>query len=171
MQEGIIMKRLCVVLALFILLAGCAKQADFETIADDLQVDVGEPDQITVWLPEEAAVPVMEDDAGATLYLCEHYSVTSQTLQAGDLAQTITEITGFSPDAIDVVSTQENGMKRYDLVWASAGEEGIQTCRAAVLDDGNYHYVLSAMGNGAENAAFSSDWQRIFDSLALTDTD
>jgi len=49
------------------------------------------------------------------------------------------------PKMIQVIKTAQDTYERYDFVWTAAGEDGLQTGRACILDDGNYHYALSAM--------------------------
>ena len=57
--------------------------------------------------------------------------------------------------------------KRYDLVWTAAGEEGDILCRAAVIDDGHYHYCLTAMVEAAQANAVQSTWNDLFASYCL----
>ena len=58
------MKKLCCVLLLVCLLAGCGAEETFETISDDPVFEQSVPREIRVSLPEDTVLPVMETDFG-----------------------------------------------------------------------------------------------------------
>ena len=166
------MKKILVICLLILLLAGCGSPKTFETVADNYTEPVhAEAWQILVRFPPEAALSVLEsDDTAGKLYLCDGYALTVQTLEAGDLNRTLKEITGFSKDALMVIETAQGGQKRYDCAWTAAGEGGEQTCRAAVLDDGNYNYVITVMADCENAGALQEAWKGIFDSFTIINT-
>ena len=63
--------------------------------------------------------------------------------------------------------TAQDGAKRYDFVWASAGENGDQLGRAVILDDGNYHYCLSVLRDADTTEKSQIVWRDVFDSFKL----
>ena len=151
-----------------LLLCGCSAQETFETLGD-IQADVTIPPaaQIVVSLPEGAAVPASESEAGQ-LYLCDGYEITVQTLPGGDLDRTIREVSGHSREQIGPVSSLQREQKRYDLVWACAGENGDRIGRAAVLDDGHYHYVLCLLSDAQLSDDNRDAWDAMFRSFSLS---
>lgn len=159
----------CAFLVVFgLLLCGCSAQETFETVSDDIIQSVSaQMQQVYVELPEEAAAPAMENDGGDAIYLCDGYTITMQTLEAGDLDATLRTATGFSRDALHMIQTESEGIKRYECVWAAAGEGEDQVCRAAVLDDGSYHYVLTAMAGASVTETFAEEWNGMFRSFRL----
>ena len=165
------MKKFWILLPVILLLTGCKAQETFETM-DDVYVQPADvpAQRVVLALPEEAAMPAMESDVSGKLYLCDGYTVTVQTLQAGDLNSTIKETTGFSRDALDVITTSKAGLSRYECVWTAAGETGDQVGRAVVLDDGNYHYVVCIMGDAAIAGDMNKTWNEILTSFSLADT-
>lgn len=165
------MKKTLVICLLILLLAGCSRPKEFETMADTYtEPHLAEAWQISVKLPPDATVAVLESADTGKLYLCDDYSLTTQTMEAGDLNRTLKEITGFSRDAIMVIETVQGALKRYDCAWTVVGEGGEQTCRAAVLDDGNYHYVVTVMADCVSAGALQESWQGIFDSFRIINT-
>ena len=161
------MKKLCLMMVLALFLTGCAQQT-FETVSDVLDVPaMAQPQQLELVLPEEAAAQSMESSEG-TLYLCNGYSLTVQTMDAGDLDRTLRQCTGFAKDQLTVMETQQNGVKRYDCVWSAAGEGGDQVGRAAVLDDGSCHYVVTVMADFAAAGDLADTWEGILDSVSLS---
>ena len=60
-------------------------------------------------------------------------------------------------------------MKRYDFVWASAGENGDMLGRAVILDDGNYHYCLSVQRPADPEKTSQVVWSQVFQSFSLAD--
>ena len=162
------MRKWWVIPVLGLLFTGCTAQETLETIADAyVQPAAAQVRQVNLQLPEEASVTVMQSDDTGTLYLCDGYAVTVQTLASGDLDRTLRETTGFSRDALTVIETQPGSWKRYDCVWSAAGEGEDQVGRAAVLDDGDYHYVLSVMASFTQAGDLAEVWQEIFDSFSL----
>lgn len=159
----------CWVLVLFaVLLTGCSAAETFETVDDELLQQVLAPvGELTMAFPEDAALEVMENGEG-TLYLCRDYTMTVQTLPSGDLKETVRSISGFDPDDLTIMQTTAENVKRYDWVWTAVGEGGDQICRAAVLDDGNYHYCVTAMAQAQTAGTLGEEWSAIFASLALS---
>lgn len=164
------MKKILVILMLTVLLAGCS-QTTFETLGEIPLQQVDAPaGKIRLTLPEDAAATVMEAEDSGTIYLCDGYTVTVQTLSGGDLDRTLRQITGFSKDALTVMQTQEGSHKRYDSVWAAAGESGDQIGRVCILDDGSFHYAVSVMADFTQAGDLAQTWQQILDSVSLDST-
>lgn len=162
------MKKCWVVFVLILLLTGCDGQAVFETMSDDYaQPVMAQMQQISVSLPEEAIMPSMENGDSGKIYLCDGYTLTVQTMQAGDLDRTLCQTTGFPKDQLTVMETEVDGVKRYDCVWSAAGEGGDHVGRATVLDDGSYHYVVTVMAEFSAAGDLTQTWQDIMGSVTL----
>lgn len=159
------MKIVCILLML-VLLTGCGAQETFETIADWYYEPAVSAGVIRITLPQEAAVLASMDDGGS-IYLCDGYSLCMQTLESGDLEQTLRTVSGFSSDRLQLVQTEQRGVKRYDFVWAAAGEGTDQLCRGAILDDGNFHYTLCVMSDADKTGDYVEIWDEIFSSFTL----
>lgn len=160
------MKKCWIIVLCGVLLSGCGARETFETISDSYVAGAAAAAlQVKVELPEDAAVVTMENQDGGKLYLCDDYCVTVQTLAGGNLDGTVRTVTGYGLDDLTLMETTQGNLTRYDLVWTSAGEGGDQVGRAAILDDGNYHYVLSAMADAGKTEAVSEDWQQLFQSF------
>lgn len=160
--------RKCVLLLLIsLILSGCGAEDTFETVADEILQSVDAPRaEIQVNLPEEAAAPVAQGEVG-TLYQCDGYEIALQTFASGDLDATLRSSTGYGREDLTVIETRLGKFKRYDLVWSCMGEEEEQIGRACVLDDGNYHYVLSVLGEADRAGEFEQVWEELFSSYAL----
>lgn len=161
------MKKCVMFVLIAFALSGCGAEETFETIADEFVQSAAAPlREVILELPEEAVLPASESDAG-TLYLCDGYEISVQTLPAGDLEASVYQITGFSKDRVEVISTQPGTYRRYDLVWSTLGEQGDQVGRAAILDDGSYHYVLSVLAEANRAGEFEQVFRELFESYAL----
>ena len=162
------MKKCWFLVLLTVFLAGCAQQPTFETVEDVYAAPVSAPvRQILLNLPSEAAVMTMEMEDGSRLYLCKDYTVTAQTMEAGDLDRTVRAVSGFGREDLTVMATALGDFTRYDFVWTCAGENGDQLCRGAIIDDGDYHYVITVMADEALAGALASQWQVLLDSFAV----
>lgn len=162
------MKRTLSLVMMLVMLSGCGAVETFETVADEVAEPVmAQMEGIQLEVPEDAAVTVMGRQDGDVIYLCDGFSLAVQTLQAGDLHGTIQAVSGFDADQVTVIRTQTQDVDRYDWVWSAAGEGGDQLCRAAVLDDGAYHYTLTAMADAGAAGALEQQWDEIFGSFRL----
>ena len=161
------MKRMIVLMTVLGLLSGCSGAETYELVTDEpvQQVSV-QPREMHFFLAEETAMPVMETDSGK-LYLCGEYDVMSQIFDGGNLERTIRQVSGFSPDDLTVIQTESEDVKKTEFVWTSAAEEGHRICRATILDDGNYHYVLSATVPAERIEEYQEIWNGIFETFKL----
>ena len=160
-------KKFFLFLMLPLLLVGCGEQPVLEMVNDEQVQSVAAPmHQMLVDLPKEAAAPTMETETGK-LYICDSFTVSQQTLSGGDLAKTVKSISGFERDELKIMQTNWENAKRYDFVWTAAGEGETQVCRACILDDGNYHYVLTATADASNGGQLQLVWREMFDSFRL----
>ncbi len=161
------MKRFGIILLISLLFSGCGAEETFETINDDWVQSAAAPKaEIVLALPEEAASPVVSGEEG-TLYQCDGYEIFVQTLESGDLDATLRRVTGFGREHLTVIETLFQGGTRYDLVWSCMGENGEQVGRACLLDDGNYHYVLSTLADADRAGEFEETWEALFSTYSL----
>ncbi len=149
------MKKCCVLLMVAVLLTGCGSPRVYETVTDVYEsnhsVAAG---KVALTLPEEAAQIVSSQESGA-LYVCDGYSVTVQTLPGGDLEETVRTVTGFEKDALQIYEQARGDIRRYDCAWSCAGEGGDVVCRGVILDDGNYHYVMTVLAEAEQAGSLS----------------
>lgn len=165
------MKKLWMLLAVVLLLSGCAVQETFETMGDLYDV----PASVTVYeiqlqLPEAAAQFVMEDVDGGKFYQCDGYTVYVQTLAGGDLARTFRQVTGLEKDALTVMQTQQGSFKRYESAWSAAGEDSQLVCRTLILDDGHVHHAVTVMADHTLAGKLQDEWAHIFSTASLVST-
>ena len=166
------MRKISVLLAAVLLLSGCNKQETMETVGDIDNIEaVSQIQKLELDLPKEAYVPVLQNESGEMIYICEDYTVCVQTLEGGDMDRTLKTLTGFHSDDLTVMKTKADGVKRVSCVWSAAGEGGDYVGRVLVLDDGNYHYAVSVMAEFSKVGDISAKWKELFDSVRLTDTD
>ena len=163
------MKKRFILFLLAAFLTGCKAQETFETVEDLPVVETAAvAQQFFVALPEDAASPTFQSDT-EELYVCEAYTISRQIMESGDLKKTIKTLTGKSQDDLEVIQTMQETYDRYDFVWTSAGEEGLQLGRACILDDGNYHYTLTTMTREESFDGVRETVQDMFDSCKLLD--
>lgn len=162
------MKRAVWLLCLLLMLTGCGRAQTFEFVTDEAMVQTAaQPAEVYFQLAQEPAMPAMESDAGK-LYLCGDYDVMLQTLQSGDLGRTVEQVSGFDMEDLTLIQTGSGEIKKYEFVWTTTAEEGAQIGRATVLDDGNYHYVLSSTVAAEKIEEYQEIWNGIFESFKLT---
>ena len=162
------MKKFCCLLLGGLLLCGCSAQETFEQVYDELLLPVVAPmGELKLTLPEEAGVPTLVSETGDRLYFCDGYTLAVQTLEAGDLDQTLQSLCGYGRQDLTVLETREGTLDRYDWVFTCIGEEGTQLGRGAILDDGNYHYCATVMAQEAASGSLTGQWDAIFRSMHL----
>lgn len=162
------MKKLVWLAGMILLLSGCAAEPTFETVSDEYVQPVSvQMRQMMLSLPDDAAALSVQSDEGGNLYFCDGYTITVQVLDSGDLDKTLRQCSGFGKDALQLMETAQNDVKRYDWVWTAAGEGEDQVGRGAVLDDGVNHYVLTCMAGASDAEALQEQWQALFSSFHL----
>ena len=161
------MKVVLTLLLTLLMLTGCGAAQVYETVTDEPVAAVSaQPREIRFDLAQEPILPAMEYDGGQ-LYRCGDFDVMVQTLDAGDLRDTVLRISGFSPDELTIIQTASGAVDKYEFVWTAVTEEGHQIGRATVLDDGNYHYALSATVDAELISEYQEIWNGIFESFEL----
>jgi len=162
------MKKLWVIPLIALVLAGCGREKTLETITDTPNIPVVSAVQrIQVYLPAELSTPVLQDETAGTLYLCDDYALTVQTVSGGNLEKTIHNATGKHIADLQILQTQQGNAKCYQWMWTTNGEKGIQVGRGCVLDDGAYHYVLIAQADESSTKKVQPVWKEIFASFSL----
>ena len=160
------MKKLMAIVLCGVLLSGCSEPV-FETMGpvEHVSATAAPTRQVVLQLPDSAAVLTV--NGSDTMYICDGFSMAVQTLSGGDVNGTIRAVSGFTKEQMTVMETVCGDHKRFDFVWTAAGEQGDTVCRAAVIDDGNHHYCLTAMVNAGDAAAVSEEWNQVFGSFCL----
>ncbi len=159
------MKKLWILVILAALLTGCTAVPTFETV-EDVYMPQEKPEAKAVLLQVPQGAQVLESSAG-TLYLCDGFEIVVQTMDSGDLDETIRAVTGFGEDALTVLETGTSDLARYECAWSAAGEAGQSVARAVVLDDGDYHYCLSVMASAERVGELAKQWQDILNSFGV----
>lgn len=159
------------ILLLALCLTGCSKPV-YETVADVPVVPVsGTCQQILLELPEEAAAPVATQQPNGQIYDCGNYTITVQTLDSGDLDKTLRALTGYSREQLQVIKTLREKLSRYDTVFTAAGEETLQVGRVCILDDGAYHYAVTALAPEELAGQLRTQWDALFSTVRLVAAD
>ena len=162
------MKKCLLIFAMLLFLSGCGAEETMETISDDIVTPViAQMRQMFVELPEEAASPAVESGSDR-LYLCENYEISIQTMESGDLSTTIQTVCGYDLDDLTVMHTMQDGADCYEFVWSTMMEQGEFVGRAKILDDGNYHYILTVLGQAEKARSNHPVWLHMFDTFTLT---
>ena len=148
---------------------GCAVEPDLEVISDDYVIATEPASAVWVMWPEEAEA--MAEGLGEDrIYFCNGYTLTVQTLAAGDLDRTLRNVTGFDADRLTLWQTEENGLTRYECAWSCAGEGGDQVARLVLLDDGTYHYAVCVMADADKAGKLTELWNQVLETVSLGDT-
>ena len=164
------MKKIWFVLALVMLLAGCARNNALETVTDVIDAPViSKMQKILMQVPQELSSPVMQSENAGKLYVCDDYTVTVQIVESGDLEKTVRDATGMAKEELQILQTKQGDAKRYQWVWTANAETGIQVGRGCILDDGAYHYVLTALTDEYLTEKVRAYWNEMFASFRLTE--
>ena len=159
--------KVVVLLLVLLMLTGCGQSEVYETVTDELMISTAaEPRQIRFDLAQDTLLPAMETDGGQ-LYLCGDFDVMIQTMESGDLDDTVFQICGFDLEELTFLQTGTGEIDKYEFVWTSVTDGGQQIGRATILDDGNYHYSMSATVDAKLMEEYQEIWNGIFESFTL----
>ena len=160
------MKLVVVILLNVCLLAGCSAPV-YETLGNVEHVSATMPGQAEVVLQLPADAALLSWCGEDAMYLCGEYSIALQVLPGGNLDETLKSISGFSAEQLTVMEKICGDHTQYEAVWIAAGEGSDTVCRAAVIDDGSYHYCLTAMADAEDAGQLKENWNRLFASFCL----
>jgi hypothetical protein len=161
-------KKWLICLCFVVFLSGCAATETFETVDDELlQPAMAEVGEIVLTLPPEASAQTMLGADGDRLYFCNGYTAAVQIMPRGDLDRTCRSLCGFGTAGLNILETSSNGQKRFDWVWTAVGEGGDALGRAAVIDDGKYHYCVTLQSEAALAGELEPVWSEIFGSFSV----
>lgn len=164
------MRRILCFGLLVLLLTGCGAQPTFETVGD-LQVTEDTPpvQQVLLELPKDAQLQTAGTDSLDKLYLCDGFTVSLQTLEAGDLDRTLRSTTGYGRQELTLLQTSGAEQERYRCVWATAGEGQTQVGKTCIVDDGSYHYVLTVLVPEEDAGELAAQVKNLMDSFQVVD--
>lgn len=152
---------------LAVLLCGCAK-TEYETMADAYTpLPPADQAQMVLSFSGDQEVASLEAGEQESICFCDGYTLTRQVLASGDLDKTLRTVTGYGREKLSIMTQSQDGCKRYDFVWSCAGEGGDQVCRGSILDDGNYHYVVTAMASQEKAGELRGIWNELFASFTV----
>lgn len=160
------MRKVIVILLCMGLLTGCSTPV-YETLGDIEHVSATLPDQAEMVLQLPADAALLSWSGEDAMYLCGEYAIALQILPGGDLDATLQSITGFSGESLTVMEKICGDHKQYEAVWTAAGEGTDTVCRGMVIDDGSYHYCLTAMADADEAGQLKEAWNQLFASFCL----
>lgn len=164
------MKKMWCLLWLSLLLLGCDRQEVLEQVEDVYEVMAPQQGVLMIALPEEAAATAMGSGQDHSIYFCDGYTLTVQTMPAGDLEETVLEITGYRKDRITMFQTATGAVDRFEAAWTCVGESGDQVGRFVLLDDGAYHYVVTVMADADAVGELRLAWDTVLESVSLQNT-
>lgn len=144
----------------------------WETVGDQLELPASTQSPgytMQVAAPMDAPLVEALSDDGVKVYAHRggEYELAAQTMTADSLDSLLQTLTGFPQASLQVLQTEEFGMPRYDVAWTSSGDSGMESCRAAILDDGIYYYVLTASVNQEQAAQNRDTLDQVFATLGL----
>lgn len=160
------MKKLVWMTIFCLLLSGCSSTT-FETMGPVHHVAQTEPavKEVLLAFPQDAAV--LTASGPDSIYTCGDFDLSLQVLPSGDIRSTVLRLCGYEPDRLTMLESADGTVVRYDWSWTAAGENGDVICRAAVLDDGNYHYSLCVSADAALAGGLTEQWNELFRSFSL----
>lgn len=165
------MKKLFAIMLMPVLLLGCTAEPVMEQVEDVYAPLQPEPAQLRVNIPDNASVLTAAGVGAETLYFCDGYTLTVQTLTGGDLNRSLQLLTGYQRDSLTVLQTLRNGSACYSCAWTSAGEGGDQVGRLVLLDDGAYHYAVTVMAPAETAGDLAQIWDAVLNEVTLGNTE
>lgn len=161
------MKKWILYLLIAVLLTGCGARETMETVADEYAAQVmASPREISVRLPERETPPAYGWE-GAQVYLSDEYEIVIETMAGGDLGATVQALCGLDKEQMTILETRRGEVKRYDFVWTTTGEAGDRLGRGVILDDGTYHYCMTALRDADRVNNTQIVWSDVFNSFQL----
>lgn len=167
------MKKRIWIAVLALLLWGCSSEETpvFETVGEDACMEEAQPaaGKIGLMIPESAVAEAMADGSGGELYTWDGHTLQLQTMDGGNIQQTVESVTGMEYETLTVMAHKKGELTYYQTVWSTAGEEGTLVGKALIADDGYYHYCVSLLS--PEDSDSNEVYDRLCASFAVTNGD
>lgn len=156
-----------------LLLTGCAAEPVYETIGNvwDNPEPVASAASMEFSLPDGAEMEVLSEESGSKSYRVGNWELWTEVYPGGDVSATLEQVTGMDADALTVIQRQVGNMDCHETTWTTTDEEGVNVARAAVIDDGNYHYCISLMVPEEDAQEVGNFFEEILYSVNLVDTE
>ncbi len=158
--------------ALLLMLSGCgAMQTAWETVDDtmpDTVFSLREAYTISFDVPLDAADD-LSDDGARRVYIGGDggYEISAETIAAESIDTITRQLSGFSAEQLQIVTTRRFGMPEYQFAWYASGDEGGRLYRADVLMDGTYGYALVFSVSEEAGARYAQTAEQVFASFNL----
>ncbi len=143
------MKRFCwLAILAAVVLSGCAVQAPERLVLHD-EIEVLPAGtvkySIRVDLPEGMTEAVSGNTGDERIYESADgtYFVVTQILKGCSAEEAIRQMTGYTPERLGMICTENMSMPEYRFSWCADGENGMLTCSGIVAEDSAYCYCLS----------------------------
>ncbi len=155
-----------VVICCLILLTGCGAQPVWETVED------GIPEELPVLHTYEIALDLPLTYLGGSgeniLYQSGTAEVETVSFYAADLDAAVRQLSGFSPEQLNMVKTVRDDLPEYQFAWFSQTEEGGRLFRADLVMDGTacYAVVCSAPETSED---FHAQARAVFSAFTLSE--
>ena len=66
---------------------------------------------------------------------------------------------------VTVLETMRSDLPCYEFTWTCAGELGDRIGQGILMDDGNYHYVMTALWDAEKTEQMQLSWSEVFSSF------
>lgn len=157
-----------------LLLSGCAGDTEpvYETIGNvwENEEPVSAPASIEFAVPDGAEMEAVSTDSEVKIYRIGDWELWTQALDGGDLRATFEQLTGMDWDALTVVNHPVGEKNVYETAWTAMDEEDTYIIRAAVIEEGDYHYCLSLMALEDNSRTVGQFFTEILENVNLADT-
>lgn len=164
LSGGVVLRKWMLLLVLCSVLWGCAAAPTFETLGPDIHEPFISLKEASAIIPSDAEMFSGQD---GTLWVCNGFDLHMQTLPGGDVNATVQTMSGFSSQDLTVMTSASDAITCYEWVWTAMSDEGELICRGAILDDGAYHYCLTATAPAEKGSSLSQQWNAIFSSFTV----
>ena len=107
------MRKWWLMIGLSALLVGCGQKQEYESVMDTVVTFApAQKKDVIINLPEDAVQEALASLENGSMYLCENYTVTVQTVKSGDLSSTVRQVTGYLPENLPIIETMQGDCKR-----------------------------------------------------------
>jgi len=165
-------KVVAVLTILTLFLSGCRAEPQWETVSDEVPaqpVTAQEPCVIQFGVPSDAEKQFQTESRDRSVYVQENgdYEIVSDVITAGSLDDAVRQVSGFSPDDLELVQTTRFGLPEVQFAWSSESDEGGYVSRASLVEDGDYYYALIFSVREGLGDKYRDCAQAVFSSFGL----
>lgn len=161
--------RILLCFAVIVTFSGCAvkESAAWEYVTDALPAAATPSYRLEAEVPSGAMLTGVTDSGRAAIFSHTDYEVIEEIFPAASAEDAFLHIAGQSSAQLHPIKLSAEPEEEYRFSWAAVGENGMLTCSAAILLDGEYCYSVCIQCDAEKEQNYRAAFSALLSGISL----